>query len=100
MENQQSQKQQLQTIQQTSGLAIASMVCGIVSLMPIPMMSIILGILGIVLSVCAKKDIINNNKIGSGFAKTGFICGIISVALYSIFFILLGSSFIAFLSIL
>lgn len=62
----------------TSGKAVASLVCGILSnLMPI--IGIVLGIIGIVFGIRAKKEIQHSNGTltGDGMAITGFICGIV-----------------------
>ncbi|MCX8660156.1 DUF4190 domain-containing protein [Gilliamella sp. B2772] len=74
-----------------SGLAIAGMVCGIISLIPIGLKSIVLAIVAIVLSAVAKSDIKTNNKSGSGFATAGIVCGIITLVLWFLFFFVIGS---------
>ena len=62
----------------TSGKAIASLVCGILSNL-MPVIGIVLGIIGIVFGVRAKKEIQHSNGTltGDGMATAGFICGIV-----------------------
>lgn len=62
---------------QSNGLAIASMVLGIVSLILtciLPYVSWVLAIVGIVLAAIAKK------KAKSGMATAGLVCSIIALA--------------------
>lgn len=72
----------------TNGLAIASLVLGIASILlncwsKGTLIALIAGIVGIVLSVMAKK------KIGpSGMGKAGLICSIIGIVFAVIIFIL------------
>lgn len=58
----------------TSGKAIATMVCGILSIF-LPIIGLILGTLAIVFGVLVK----NETKQWQGIGLTGFICGIIGV---------------------
>lgn len=62
------------------GFSIASMVCGILSLILIwiPLLCIILGVLGIVFGVICKKNMPADAR---GMATAGFVCGIISISL-------------------
>ncbi|MFD0694002.1 DUF4190 domain-containing protein [Paenibacillus sp. GCM10027628] len=68
---------------QTNGKSIAAMVLGILSIV-IPYVGIILGIIAIVLSRIASKEIQLRGEQGKGFAITGLVCGIIGTALYAI----------------
>lgn len=73
---------------QTSGLAIASLVLGIVSFFPL--IGVILGILAIVFGFIARSNIKRYNLKGLGFATAGIILGILGI-LFT--FILYGSLF-------
>lgn len=66
------------------GLAIASLVLGIISLFLFP---IVTGTLGIILGVVAK-----NKGCSSGLATGGIVCGIIGVAFWLIMLIFVGST--------
>lgn len=87
MGNQQEYQSQVQASQgpQTSTLAIASLACGIASFF---VCGIVLGPVAIVLGAKAKKEINNSNPPGSlqgsGMARAGLICGIISTVLWVI----------------
>lgn len=69
--------------------AVASMVCGIVSLCVcgIPFAGLVLGIIAIVLGLKAKKMYTEQPRAYSppGMATAGFVCGIIGVVLSVIF---------------
>lgn len=82
----------------TSNLAIAAMVCGIISIIPMGGVSLILGIIAIVLGLIAKNDCLNNKKEGLKFAKTGIICGIIAVVLWVILLAILGGTLLSYMS--
>lgn len=72
-----------------SGFAVASLVCGIISLvfawlgMWLSLAGIILGILAIVFSVLAKKK----NDSRKGIITGGLVCGIIGLVLSALLFI-------------
>ena len=71
---------------QSNGLAIASMVLGIVSLILtciLPYVSWVLAIVGIVLAAIAKE------KAKSGMATAGLVCSIIALAVWVVVIILL-----------
>lgn len=71
---------------QSNGLAIASMVLGIVSLILtciLPYVSWVLAIVGIVLAAIVKK------KAKSGMATAGLVCSIIALAVWVVVIILL-----------
>ena len=78
--------------QDGKGLAIASLVCGIVGLF---FFGIILGPLAIVFSVMARKK-----GFTSGMATAGLVLGIIAVVLYVIAIVLCGSAMTAFLEMM
>ena len=80
----------------TSGFAIAGMICGIVSLIPMGLLSIAVAIVAIVLSAIAKSDIRNNNKNGAGFATAGMVCGIIAIALWVLLIVVIGGALLSF----
>lgn len=68
-----------------NGLAIASMVCGILSVILtcfIPYVSWVLAIVGIVLAAVSKK------KGKSGMATAGLVCSIVALAIWVLFFII------------
>ena len=70
-----------------TGASIASMVCGILSIVfcwCYGIVSLILGIIAIVLSSKAKKDA---GGYHNGMAKAGFICGIVGTILGALFLI-------------
>lgn len=70
-----------------NGVSIASMVCGICSIVfcwCYGIVGIVSGIVAIALYIKAKKDA---SGVANGMAKAGFICGIIGTALSVIFLI-------------
>ncbi len=73
----------------SSGLAIASMVCGIVSLVLVCLWFISLptSIVAIVLGNVAKGQIRRGEAGGQGMATAGIICGSIALTIYSVIFI-------------
>lgn len=76
-----------QTPNGSNGTAIASLVLGIVSILATcfsPLVAIIAAIIGIVLSVNAKK-----NYGPSGFSKAGMVCSIIGIVL-AIIMVIIG----------
>ena len=81
--------------QKTNGLALAGMICGILSLLTLITIfgGIILGIVGLTLSLIGRKKQLSNpnlyKPIGLAFAKTGFICSLVSLAILSIFYLVL-----------
>lgn len=80
----------------TSGFAIAGMICGIVSLIPMGLFSIAVAIVAIVLSAIAKSDIRNNNKNGAGFATAGMVCGIIAIVLWVLLIVVISTAILSF----
>jgi hypothetical protein len=68
------------------GMAIGSMVCGIIScvLFCAWYIAIPCGIVAIILAVLARKQIAAGQAEGEGKAKAGLICGIIGIALSAI----------------
>lgn len=76
--------------QKTSGMAIASLVLGIVGL--IMCGCFLLSILAIVFGQLGKKDIAESGKSGSGLAKAGFILGIVGIALGVLYWILVATT--------
>jgi hypothetical protein len=79
---------------QKSGLAIASLVLGIVSF--IPLVGVLLGILAIIFGIVSFSKIKKENLGGRGFAIAGIILGIlgllISVLVYGVLFFMLFNS--------
>lgn len=72
----------------TNGLAIASMILGIISIVVccFNILSIILGILAIVLGVLGRGKVTRGEAGGGGMAITGIICGVIGLILGVILF--------------
>ena len=77
--------------QQSQGLAIGSLVCGIVSivLFCVWFVSIPVGIVAIILGVIAKGKIARGEAGGQGLAKTGTILGIVGTLLAILWIVLL-----------
>jgi uncharacterized protein DUF4190 len=78
--------------QKTSGMAIASLVTGILGIFPCCGIGI-LGLLGVIFGVLAKKNIEASNgaEKGLGLAKAGLICGAIGLVLTVIYWILVAA---------
>jgi hypothetical protein len=72
----------------TSGLAIASLVCGILGIFPCCSIGV-LGILGIVFGVIARKNIEQSNgtQQGAGLARAGLICGVVGLVITVVYWI-------------
>ncbi|WP_112181896.1 MULTISPECIES: DUF4190 domain-containing protein [Paraliobacillus] len=82
------EQQHYQQAPVTNGKAIASLVLGILSIV-IPWIGFIFGIIGIVLSSKAKKEIANYQQAGNGMAVAGLVTSIVGTALYGLLLILL-----------
>lgn len=81
---------------QSNGMATASLILGIVSIVFVWLwfIGLICGILAIIFAIMAKKKIKQNpNMGGAGSAKGGMITGIIGVAIWIIFMILVAVVF-------
>ena len=67
----------------SQGLAVASLICGILSILSLCFwfVSIPLGIIAVILAVVARGKIARGEAGGAGLAKGGMICGIIGAAL-------------------
>lgn len=65
---------------QTNNNSVISLTLGILSLF-IPFIGLILGIIGIIFSRKAEKQINNTNENGRGLATAGLICSIIGIIL-------------------
>lgn len=74
----------------TSGMAIASLVLGIVGILSCG--CLVFSILAIVFGRIANRDIVAGTKSGAGLAKAGFILGIIGVALGVVYWIVVIAS--------
>lgn len=72
----------------TSGLAVASMVCGICGILWTMGLS---GIVGLFLGYSARKQIRAERRSGSGMATAGIVMGWICVALWALFIIVIIS---------
>ncbi|MFA5032923.1 MAG: DUF4190 domain-containing protein [bacterium] len=64
----------------TSGKAITSMVCGILSII-LPFVGFILGVLAIIFSIVARNEIKHSEGkiVGTGMATAGLVCGIVGL---------------------
>jgi len=73
----------------SAGLAIASMVCGIVSLVLVCLWFISLptSIVAIVLGKVAKGQIRRGEASGQGMATAGIVCGSVALTIYMVLFI-------------
>lgn len=83
--------------QEKKGLAIASMVLGITSIVPgwcIPYLPFILGLIGVILGGVS----LSKKQGGKGMAVAGLVTSIISLIIYLILFIVVGASLSAFFS--
>lgn len=69
----------------TSGKSVAGMICGILSVLTseVVVPGLVLGILGIIFSRKARKEIQKSNGSigGEGMAIAGFVCGIVGLVL-------------------
>ncbi|MFD3450221.1 DUF4190 domain-containing protein [Microbacteriaceae bacterium 4G12] len=73
---------------QTNNSSVISLTVGILSLF-IPFIGLILGIIGIVYSRKAVKEINKTNENGRGLATAGLICSIVGITL-QLFIVVLG----------
>ncbi len=73
----------------SSGLAVASMVLGIISIVLFcaPYLSFPCAVVALVLGAVARSKISRGEASGSGMAKAGIICGIIALVLTSLLYI-------------
>ncbi|TRM08319.1 DUF4190 domain-containing protein [Lentibacillus cibarius] len=62
----------------TSDKAIASLVLGILSIL-IPFIGLVLGIIGIIFSRKATKELVKTNERGQGLATSGLLCSIVGI---------------------
>ncbi|MCD4534797.1 DUF4190 domain-containing protein [Nocardioides sp. cx-169] len=78
--------------QKTSGMAITSLVLGIIGVFPCCSW-FVFGIGAVVFGLLGKKDIRESNgaKKGAGLAQWGFILGIVGIALGILFWILVAT---------
>ena len=68
-----------------NGLAMGGMILGIISLALVwmwclPFIPIIIGVVGLILSILGKKKAAQLNGLGAGKAKVGLICSILGIA--------------------
>jgi len=80
----------------TSGLAIASMVCGICSLVLVwvPGLGFLLGMLAVILGVVAMSQTGRDPSLGGrGMAIAGLVCGIVGMVIWLIIFFWVGLLF-------
>jgi len=91
MSNEEMQEQSKPSQPQTMGLAVASMVCGILGIL-IPFVGFVLAILGIIFGVRARSAIMTSNGTlrGEGMAIAGMVCGIVALGLGVISIIFFG----------
>ncbi|SDQ80486.1 DUF4190 domain-containing protein [Virgibacillus salinus] len=62
----------------TNGEAITSLTLGILSII-IPFIGLFLGIIGVVVSRKATKQIVKTNEDGRGLATSGLICSVVGI---------------------
>jgi len=77
----------------TSGLAIASMVCGICSLVLswVPGLGFLLGILAIIFGIVAISQTGKDPSLGGrGMAIAGLVCGIVGMVIWVVLLIWIG----------
>ena len=91
MSNEEVQEQSKPSQPQTMGLAVASMVCGILAFF-IPIVGFALAILGIVFGVRARSAITASAGTlkGEGMALAGLVCGIVALGIGFLWLIILG----------
>ena len=79
-----------------SGMSVASLVLGIIAVIPCFWGCFIFAILAVVFGQLGKKDIRESNgaKTGEGMAKAGFILGLVGIALGVVYWILSASGVI------
>ena len=65
---------------QTNRKSVISLTLGILSIL-IPLIGLILGIIGVVFSRQAAKEIAFSNESGSGFATAGLVCSVVGIVL-------------------
>lgn len=63
---------------QTNSTSILSLTLGILSFL-IPFIGLVVGILGIVFSKKATKEIMKSNEAGKGLAISGLICSLVGI---------------------
>ena len=90
------QEPQPSSSNQPQGMAIASMVLGIVSvvLLCVPYIGIPAAIVGLILGIMARKKVAAGQAAGKGMATTGMILSIIALALI-IILLIVGASLLA-----
>jgi hypothetical protein len=65
-------------VKTTSGKAIAGLVCGIIGVIPFPLINFMLGVLALVFSSLARSEIKKDrSKSGAGLATAGLVLGIV-----------------------
>jgi len=81
-----------------SGMAVASLVLGIIGVIPCFWGCFIFSILAVVFGQLGKKDIRESAgaKTGEGAAKWGFILGLVGIALGVVYYILVATDVINF----
>lgn len=79
----------------SSGMSIAGMVLGIVSIICCGGLGIVCGIVGVILSALALKD----NKPGRGMAIAGVVCSLVGIVGGIIYLIFYATSILPFLNL-
>lgn len=69
---------------ETNSNSTISLTLGILSIV-IPLIGLILGIIGIVFSRKATKEIVKTNEGGKGLATTGLICSVVGIIFQLLF---------------
>ena len=63
---------------QTNSNSVISLTLGVLSIL-IPHIGLILGVIGVVVSRKATKEIVKTNEGGSGLATSGLICSVVGI---------------------
>ncbi|MCM3757526.1 DUF4190 domain-containing protein [Sporosarcina aquimarina] len=79
---------------ETNTKSVISLTLGILTIF-LPMIGLVLGILGVVFSRIATKEIVKTNESGKGLATSGLICSVVGIVI-QLFIVL---SFIAYNSL-
>lgn len=65
-------------VKTTSGKAIAGLVCGIIGVIPFPLINFLLAVLAVIFSILARGEIKKDpSKTGAGLATAGLVLGIV-----------------------
>ncbi|MFZ3579488.1 DUF4190 domain-containing protein [Virgibacillus sp. DJP39] len=68
---------------ETSSNAIVSLTLGVLSIL-LPFIGLVIGVIGVVVSRKATKEISNTNKGGREFAVSGLICSLVGITIQTL----------------